>query len=164
MTRTAKETAEDAAGTWRPMPTRSARDGEVCSCGRPAVDVLLTDDLGPVPSCGMDEAHRPPDCPPWCVQDHQLPHDRRHASQSHAVPLDSCPWQEHVGGKWQTRRQPLLAGLAKEPNGKPPYIEIIGADDQLAGRLTAYEAEQLAEILQNLAATLRGESHPNARR
>jgi hypothetical protein len=56
-----------------------------------------------------------------------------------------------------------LTGLVKEPNGKPSYIEIIGADDQLAGRLTAYEAEQLAEILQNLAATLRGESHPNAR-
>jgi hypothetical protein len=56
-----------------------------------------------------------------------------------------------------------LAGLAKEPNGKPSYIEIIGADDQLAGCLTAYEAEQLAKI-QNLAATLHGESHPNAAR
>jgi len=160
MRRIEKDMAKDVADTWQPIPRRPARDGEICSCGRPAVDVVLTEDLGPVPSCGTDEAHRPPDCPPWCVQDHRLPHDRRHASESHAVPLDGCPWQERVGGKWQTRFQSLLAGLAKEPNGKPSYIEIIGADDQLAGHLTAHEAEQLADILRNLAATLRDESHP----
>lgn len=79
------------------------------------------------------------------------------------IPLDAFPWQERVGGQWQTCFRSLLVGLAKEPDGKPAHIEITGADDQLAGRLTAYEAEQLAEILRNLATTLRGWSHANAR-
>jgi hypothetical protein len=34
------------------MPTRPARDGETCSCGRPAIEVILfpDDGLGPVTS------------------------------------------------------------------------------------------------------------------
>jgi hypothetical protein len=71
-------------------------------------------------------------------------------------PLDASPWQQQVGDEWHTEFQTLLVGLTKEPNAKPAYIEIIGTDAQLAGRLIAYEADQLGEILRELAATLRG--------
>ena len=155
---------EDVADSWRPVPRRRAREGEVCSCGRPAVEVVFTEDLGPVPSCGTDDkAHRPPDCPSWCAQDHDVPYDRMHQSESRLVPLDACPWQECIGGKWQTILQPLLVGLVKEPGAKPACIEIVGTDDQLAAHLTAPEAEQLAEILRELAATLRDDSQGERR-
>lgn len=128
-------------------PNRPARDGEVCCCGEPAVVVVLTDDFGPVPYCGnSDDDHSPSDCPAWCVQDHGLPYDRKHMDASHVVPLDAFP-----------ERSSLLVGLAKELN-KPACIEVVGVDDQLAGCLTAYEADQLAGILQALAATLRDDS------
>lgn len=64
----------------------------------------------------------------------------------------------------ETILQPLLVGLTKKPSSKPAYVEIVGTDGQLAAQLTAYEAEQLAEILRDLAATLRDESQANTRR
>ena len=153
-----------AGGFSMTMPKRAAREGEVCSCGRPAIEVVLCDDLGPVPYCGTaGDGHRPSDCPPWCVQGHELPYEGRHMSESHAVPLDACPQQDGVDGEWQTWFQSLLVGLTKEPNHKPAYIDIVGADGQHAGCLTAHEAEQLAGILLNLAATLRDESHTTPR-
>lgn len=128
-------------------PKRPARDDEICGCGEPASVVFLTKNLGPVPFCGMSDGdHNPPDCPPWCAQDHDLPYDRKHMDASHAVPLDASPEQS-----------PLLIGLSKEPS-KPAYVEVVGVDDQLAGCLTAYEADQLAAILRDLAATLRDDS------
>ena len=152
--------ADDVADHWNMMPKRPAREDEVCSCGRPAVKVVFTEDLGPVPSCGTKEVHRPPDCPPWCIQDHRLPHDRTHMSESQQVSLDASPW-ERVDGTWEAALQPLLVGLTRRPDGKPTYIDIIGTDSQLAAQLTAYEADKLAEILRNFAATLREESLRN---
>jgi hypothetical protein len=146
-------------GFCMPRPKRPAREGEVCSCGRPAVEVVLCDDLGSVPYCGTaGDGHRPPDCPQWCVRGHDLPYEGRHMGENHVIPLDACPQHDRVGGEWQTWFQPLLVGLTKEPNHKSAYIEIIGADNQLAGCLTAYEAEQLAKILLNLTTTLRDEA------
>lgn len=148
--------AEEDEDRWPPMPTRPAREGEVCSCGRPAVEVAIIEGLGPVPSCGTaDEAHRPPDCPPWCVQDHDLSYELRHEGEAHAVRLDAHVWQQRIGGEWRTCFPPLIVCLAKEPGSKPAHIEIVGSYDLHAKRLTAYEAEQLAETLTGLAATLR---------
>jgi hypothetical protein len=134
-------------------PKRPARDGEFCCCGEPASVVFLTEDLGPVPFCGFsDDDHSPPDCPPWCAQDHGFPYDRRHMDAGHMIPLDAFP-----------ERSPLLVGLAKDLN-KPACIEIVGVDDQLAGCLTAYEADRLAGILRILAVALRKESQTGVRR
>lgn len=147
--------------SYQPTPTRPARDGEICFCGKPAIDVFLCADLGPVPFCGTaGDDHKPSDCPPWCIQDHEFPFDRRHMSESRQVKLDAYPWQHVVGERWLTEFQALLIGLTKEPGAKPAYIEIIGVNDKLAGCLTAYEAEQLAGILQELATTLRNEATP----
>lgn len=117
--------AEEDEDRWPPMPTRPAREGEVCSCGRPAVEVAIIEGLGPVPSCGMtDEAHRPPDCPPWCVQDHDLSYELRHEGEAHAVRLDAHVWQQHIGGKWRTCFPPLVVCLAKEPTANPPISRL----------------------------------------
>ena len=35
---------------------RPAVPGELCSCGRPAIVMFLTDDFGPVAWCGMSDA------------------------------------------------------------------------------------------------------------
>jgi hypothetical protein len=146
-----------------PTPKRPAREGEICPCGEPAIDVLLYEDLGPVPWCGTKaDNHRFSDCPPWCTGEHSLPLDLRHQGESHVVPLDDCPQHERIDGQWQTWFLPLLIGITKEFGPKPAYIELIGTDDQLAGRLNAYEAEQTAEILLELAATLRASSPPPA--
>ena len=111
------------------------------------------------------EAHKPADCPSWCDEGrHQLPFDRRHDGENHEVELDAHPHQYLVNGEWRTWRQPLLVGLTKEPGSKPAYIEIIGVDEKLAGRLTAYEAEQLADILRELAATLHREEEGSQNR
>ena len=112
-----------------------------------------------MPFCGVaGEAHKPADCPSWCAEDHHhLPFDRSHDGENHEVELDAHPYQDLVNGEWRTWRQPLVVGLTKEPSSKPAYIEIIGVDEKLAGRLTAYEAEQLADILRRLAAILRHE-------
>jgi hypothetical protein len=145
--------AEDAQVKCDPIPNRPARDGEVCCCGKPATKVVLTDDLGPVPYCGTPgEGHHPSDCPPWCAnEDHEFPYGRNHRDIGHSIPLDFLP-----------ERSPLMVGLTKEPN-KPACIDLIGVDDQLAGYLTAYEAEKLAEILRDLAATLRDDNPAQAR-
>lgn len=159
--------ADEDEDRWPPMPRRRAREGEVCSCGRPAIEVAIIEGVGPVPSCGRaDKAHRPSDCPPWCVQDHDLSYELRHEGDAQVIRLDSHLWQRRIAGEWQTCFLPILVGLVKEPGGRPACIEINGvkADDQLAGRLTVYEAEQLAEVLRELAATLRNEFRTNARR
>lgn len=134
-------------------PFRRARDDEFCCCGESATVVVLTDNLGPVPFCGTPgDGHRPSDCPPWCAQeDHEFPYGRKHRDISHSIPLDTFP-----------ERSPLLVGLSKDP-GKPAYIDLVGVDGQLAGYLTASEADRLANVLRNLAATLRGESDAGAR-
>lgn len=38
---------------------RPPRPGETCSCGRAAVVVFLTDDLGEIPSCGLPHTGTP---------------------------------------------------------------------------------------------------------
>lgn len=145
--------------TPKPTPKRPARDGELCSCGKPALEVLFFDDLGPVASCGpySDSTHRGTDCPSWCVEKHWTPFDQLHSGRTVNIELDHHVEQERMRGEWETFRLPLLVGLTKEPNSKPAYIEIIGVEDQLAGRLTAHEADQLADTLHALAATLRKE-------
>jgi hypothetical protein len=142
--------------SYRPTPTRTARDGETCSCGRPAIEVYLCDDLGPVPYCGTaGDGHKPSDCPPWCVQEHEFPFDRGHMSQSRQVRLDADPRQHLVLGQWETDFRSLLIGLTKGPGAKPTYIEVVEFNEDYAIPLTAYEAEQLSRILQEFATILR---------
>lgn len=145
----------------QPTPSRPARDGEICSCSEPAIRVILVDNLGPVPFCGMpSDDHNPRDCPPWCIQEQEFPFDRDHMGESDEVLLDAHPWQHVVDGQWVTEFQSLLVSQRKESGVKSTCIEIVGVDDKLAGLLTAYEADQLCEILQELATTLRTEATP----
>lgn len=143
----------------KPTPRRPARPGEICSCGRPAVEVLLYDDLGPVANCRTAEVgrHRPADCPPWCTAEHSAAFDLPHHGETFNVNLDAHPWQDAINGEWETFLQPIMAGITKERDGKPAYIDLVGVDDKLAGHLTAHEAERLADILRDLAATMRTE-------
>jgi hypothetical protein len=49
-------------------PERPARDGETCSCGRPAVTVSQTEKVGDVPFCGVEGGgHSAPQTPPSAV-------------------------------------------------------------------------------------------------
>lgn len=144
----------------KPTPRRPARPEEICSCGRRAVKVLLLDDLGPTPYCGEfeDNAHKPVDCPPWCTAEHSLPFDQVHYGQDHSIELDAHPYVQRVAsGEWEHHRSRIAVGITKDPGAKPAYISMVGYDDQTAGHLTAYEADQLADILHELAATLRRE-------
>lgn len=47
--------------------TRRAEPGELCTCGRPAVDVFITEDLDEVGYCGQEGSRQFPVLPcPWC--------------------------------------------------------------------------------------------------
>jgi len=43
---------------------RPAEPGEVCSCGRPAIVVYLTEAHGPVPYCGIPDGGQAPPVEP----------------------------------------------------------------------------------------------------
>lgn len=46
---------------------RPAEPGELCTCGRPAVTVIHTEEFGDVGHCGIDGAAFTPVLPcPWC--------------------------------------------------------------------------------------------------
>ncbi|MFB9834789.1 DUF6907 domain-containing protein [Actinoallomurus acaciae] len=143
-----------------PTPRRPARDGEVCACGRPAVDVLLFNDLGPTPSCGTFEEgrHRPAGCPSWCVAEHSRPWDGEHGGEIHEVELAYHPYVVTVlSGEEKTYLAPILASILTDSADGEPYISLVNHDGCASDRLTSDEADQLADILQELAATMRRE-------
>jgi hypothetical protein len=125
--------------------------------------VWLLDDLGPVPFCGeARDDHKPSDCPPWCVADHRTPFDREHDGELYGVPLDAHPYQVRVAsGEWETERMPVLVSLSQLRPDRELYISLVGQSGtpEAVSHLTAHEADQLAEILHKLAATLRGARH-----
>jgi hypothetical protein len=84
--------------------------------------------------------------------------DRVHYGDMHGVELDAHPYYlVQIRGEWEHCRHSILAGIIKDSADRPAYIEITGQDDEPTSRLTGYEADQLAETLHALAATLRGE-------
>ena len=53
----------------------------------------------------------------------------------------------------------MLASICQETAARPAYIDLVGQSGtpEAVSHLTAHEADELAEILHKLAATLRGE-------
>lgn len=99
-------------------------------------------------------------CPSWCVDDHTSPvSDNEHISEIYDVELAAHPYTVRVtSGQDVTYHASMLASILID-DGEPPYISVTGHDDRPGSRLTADEANQLADALHTLAATLRG-AHP----
>ncbi|MEV5704776.1 hypothetical protein [Actinoallomurus sp. NPDC052274] len=95
-------------------------------------------------------------CPSWCVDDHDSPlSHHEHISEIYGVALTAHPYTVSVAsGQPETYHAPILAAINIDDD-EPSYIAVIGHDDKSRSRLTAEEADQLANVLHTLAATVR---------
>jgi hypothetical protein len=104
-------------------------------------------------------------CPIWCVDDHASAlDDNEHMSEIYGVELAAHPYTVSVtSGERETHHAAMLASITID-DGEPPFIAVTGHDDKPGSRLTPDEADQLADTLHTLAATLRGaqESQPSS--
>jgi hypothetical protein len=69
-----------------------------------------------------------------------------------------------ASGEWESCRHSILAGITKGSADKPAHIKVVGQNDEGISRLTADEADELAEVLHKLAATMRHGAQPHRRR
>lgn len=80
--------------------------------------------------------------------------DDGHISEIHGVTLAAHPYTVKVSGENKTCHAAMLANITID-DGEPPYISVTGHDDKPYSHLSADEADQLADILHTLAATIR---------
>ena len=108
----------------------------------------------------FDDHIRLPGCPAWCVDEHRIPtDDNEHISETHGVELAAhSVTVPDLNGVWGTYPLEILVTIEIN-DGKPPHIALIGHDDEIAGKLPPGEADQLADVLRTLAATVRS-THP----
>ncbi|MFI0354274.1 DUF6907 domain-containing protein [Actinomadura sp. 9N407] len=97
----------------------------------------------------------PSECPSWCIEDHTSPQgDDEHIGKIYGVALAAYPYTVSTASGDETYHSSILASIYTD-KGKPPHISLTGHDGKPGSHLTPDEADQIADMLHTLAATVR---------